>query len=78
MTDTGWTFQGFRVIESENAPDPNGIKHLGTVSSGHSPFLSRIVNPCGLHGAILDVTNPVQHMRAEYDYHTRRRVNTSK
>ena len=29
MTDTGWTFQGFRVFESENAPDPNGIKHAG-------------------------------------------------
>lgn len=25
MTDTGWTFQGYRVFESEYAPDPNGI-----------------------------------------------------
>lgn len=30
MTDTGWTFQGYRVFESENAPDPNRIKHTGT------------------------------------------------
>ena len=29
MTDTGWTFQGYRVFESENAPDPNRIKHAG-------------------------------------------------
>ena len=29
MTDTGWTFQGYRVFESENAPDPNRIKHTG-------------------------------------------------
>ena len=29
MKDTGWTFQGFRVFESENAPDPNRIKHTG-------------------------------------------------
>ena len=29
MTDTGWTFQGYRVFESENAPDPNGIKRAG-------------------------------------------------
>lgn len=78
MTDTGWTFGGFRVIESENAPDPNGIKHLGTRTSDHSPFLSRIVNTCDLHGAIYDVTDPMQNMRAAYDYHTRRSVNTSK
>lgn len=78
MTDTGWTFDGFRVIESENAPDPNGIKHLGTVSSDHTPFLSRIVNTCDLHGAILDVSDPVQNMRAAYDYHTQRNVNASK
>lgn len=78
MTDTGWTFEGRRVIESENAPDPNRIKHLGTRTSDHSPFLSRIVNTCDLHGAILDVTDPIQNMRAAYDYHTRRSVNTSK
>ena len=29
MTDTGWTFAGFRVIESDNAPDPNRIKRAG-------------------------------------------------
>ena len=29
MTDTGWTFQGYRVFESENAPDPNRIKRAG-------------------------------------------------
>lgn len=78
MTDTGWTFAGFRVIESENAPDPNRIKHLGAVSSDYTPFLSRIINTCDLHGAILDVTDPVQNMRAAYDYHTQRNVNTSK
>lgn len=78
MTDTGWTFGGFRVIESEYAPDPNGIKHPGTSPSDYSPFLSRIVNTCDLHGAILDVADPVQNMRAAYDYHTRRSVNTSK
>ena len=78
MTDTGWTIDGFRVIESENAPDPNGIKHLGTSPFDYSPFLSRIVNPCDLHGAILDVTDPVQNMRAAYDYHTRRSVYNSK
>ena len=78
MTDTGWTFEGRRVIESENAPDPNGIKHLGTSPSDYSPFLSRIVNTCDLHGAIYDVTDPVQNMRAAYDYHTRRSVHNSK
>ena len=78
MTDTGWTFAGFRVIESEYAPDPNRIKHLGAVSSDYSPFLSRIVNTCDPHGAILDVTDPAQNVRAAYDYHTRRSVNTSK
>ena len=30
MKDTGWKFQGYRVLESENAPDPNRIKHTGT------------------------------------------------
>ena len=78
MTDTGWTFEGRRVIESEYAPDPNGIKHLGTSPSDYSPFLSRIVNTCDLHGAIYDVTDPVQNMRAAYDYHTRRSVHNSK
>lgn len=78
MTDTGWTFGGFRVIESEYAPDLNRIKHLGTPPSDYSPFLSRIINTCDLHGAILDVSDPVQNMRTEYDYHTRRSVNTSK
>lgn len=78
MTDTGWTFAGFRVIESEYAPDPNRIKHLGAVSSDYSPFLSRIVNTCDLHGAILDVSDPMQNMRAAYDYHTRRSVHNSK
>ena len=29
MTDTGWAFQGYRVFESENAPDPNRIKRAG-------------------------------------------------
>ena len=78
MTDTGWAFEGRRVIESEYAPDPNGIKHLGTSPSDYSPFLSRIVNTCDLHGAIYDVTDPVQNMRAAYDYHTRRSVHNSK
>ena len=78
MTDTGWTFGGFRVIESEYAPDPNGIKHLGTPPSDYSPFLSRIINTCDLHGAILDVSDPMQNMRAAYDYHTRRSVHNSK
>lgn len=76
--DTGWTFQGFRVIESEAAPGEYGIKHLGTVPSDYSPFLQRIVNTCDLHGAMLDVTDPVANMRATYDYHMRRSVNTSK
>ena len=30
MKDTGWTFQGYRVFESENAPNPIGIRHIGT------------------------------------------------
>ena len=27
MTDTGWTFQGYRVLESENVPTPVGIRY---------------------------------------------------
>ena len=30
MKDTGWTFQGYRVFESENAPNPIGSRHIGT------------------------------------------------
>ena len=30
MKDTGWTFQGYRVFESESAPNPIGIRHIGT------------------------------------------------
>lgn len=27
MKDTGWTFQGYRVLESENVPTPVGIRY---------------------------------------------------
>ena len=49
MKDTGWTFQGFRVFESENAPNPIGIRH--TAAPKESMMTSPRMQVLGLMAA---------------------------